>query len=179
MFNRVSTILSISLLAAAVGCGDPPADEVVTAGPALARLPAPAAVKAQGPVTDRMPEIQFDKQRDPFMHHQRRVEPTEIINVQSKVKGKAFDLDQLKLVGVVQGEVEPVAMFRNPQGRGYMARRGDYLGRTYARIKIIERNKVVVEFPFPSVSEGQKERIIALAKTAQKRDPENSWSLSR
>ncbi len=169
------------VLAAVIGCGDPPEEAVSTRIPSLSETTLPGIAPAvSAPAFDilQLPELAGDKQRDPFRAHVRRVEPPEFLELDVPIKGKAFSLDELSLVGVVEGDVEPVAMFRNPRGRGYMARRGDYLSRSVARIKLIQKDKVVVEFPFRKAG-ARGERIIKLDTSAPAGNSEDTWRYSR
>lgn len=85
----------------------------------------------------------------------------------------------LVMVGRAPARNQPVAMFRNPRGRGYMARRGDFLGRSYARIKVIRPERVVVDFPYRTGVGQQTERIIALEQTGPRENSEDTWRYSR
>jgi len=169
------------VLAAVLGCGDLPDEAVSTRIPSLSEATLPGAaptVSAPGFDILQLPELAVEDQRDPFQPHVLKVDPPELLEIDVPVKGKAFSLDELSLVGVVEGEVEPVAMFRNPAGRGYMARRGDYLSRSVARIKLIQKDKVVVEFPFRKAG-ARGERIIRLDTSAPPGNSEDTWRYSR
>lgn len=55
-----------------------------------------------------------------------------------------FELDQLKLVAVVTGMDDPVAMVEAPNGIGYALRRGACLGRNGGVIATVRTGEVVV-----------------------------------
>ncbi|MBS2017541.1 MAG: hypothetical protein JST00_31960 [Deltaproteobacteria bacterium] len=44
-------------------------------------------------------------------------------------KAKRYALEQLKLVGIVGGEEQPRAMLVDPNGKGWIVTRGEYVGR--------------------------------------------------
>jgi type IV pilus assembly protein PilP len=55
-----------------------------------------------------------------------------------------FKLDDLKLVAIVSGVDDPVAMFEDPHGKGIIARRNARIGRRGGRITEITRECVTV-----------------------------------
>ena len=55
-----------------------------------------------------------------------------------------WDLDQLKLVGIVSGMANPVAMVEDPQGIGHFVRRNSFVGKRGGRVTQIKRDEVVV-----------------------------------
>ena len=55
-----------------------------------------------------------------------------------------FELEQLKLVAVVTGLDDPVAMVEAPNGIGYSVRRGACLGRNGGVISAVRGGEVVV-----------------------------------
>jgi type IV pilus assembly protein PilP len=55
-----------------------------------------------------------------------------------------WDLDQLKLVGIVSGMANPVAMMEDPQGIGHFVRRNSFVGKRGGRVTQIKRDEVVV-----------------------------------
>ena len=55
-----------------------------------------------------------------------------------------WDLDQLKLVGVISGMSNPMAMVEDPQGVGYVIRRNSFMGKKGGRVTQIKHDSVVV-----------------------------------
>ncbi len=55
-----------------------------------------------------------------------------------------WELEQLKLVAVVTGIASPVAMVEDPDGRGFLLRRGSYVGKRSGKVSDIRRDAVVV-----------------------------------
>lgn len=62
----------------------------------------------------------------------------------------AWDLDQLKLVAVVTGDANPIAMVEDPLGRGHVVRRNARMGRQGGRVTQILRDSVTVTEYIPS-----------------------------
>ncbi len=63
-----------------------------------------------------------------------------------------FELDQLKVVAIVTGVANPVAMVEDPDGRGYMVRRGTLIGRNNGQVTRINVDGVVVSEVFRDFS---------------------------
>jgi len=61
-----------------------------------------------------------------------------------------WDLDQLKLVAVVTGDANPIAMVEDPLGRGHVVRRNARMGRQGGRVTQILRDSVTVTEYIPS-----------------------------
>jgi type IV pilus assembly protein PilP len=55
-----------------------------------------------------------------------------------------WDLDQLKLVAVVTGDANPIAMVEDPQTRGYIIHRGTRVGKQGGQVTQILRDAVTV-----------------------------------
>ena len=55
-----------------------------------------------------------------------------------------WDIDQLKLVAVVSGDANPLAMVEDPMGRGHIVRRNTRMGRQGGKVTQILRDEVVV-----------------------------------
>ena len=56
-----------------------------------------------------------------------------------------YALEELTLIAVISGDANPRAMFRDPTGLGQTVKRGDYLGKSAARITKILSDRVVLE----------------------------------
>lgn len=55
-----------------------------------------------------------------------------------------WDIDQLKLVAVVTGDANPMAMVEDPMGRGHIVRRNTKMGRQGGKVTQILRDEVIV-----------------------------------
>ena len=132
----------------------------------------PEGAKATGA---EPPRLVID--RDPFQQGKPRIITIRDSKIEIRTKGRQYALGELVLIGVVNGEVQPVAMFRNPKGRAYMVRRGDYISSAFARIRQIVGNKVVVDFPLKRVAGCAAEQIIVLAENSHQQT-EDVWQIS-
>jgi type IV pilus assembly protein PilP len=55
-----------------------------------------------------------------------------------------WDLEQFKLVAVISGMSNPVAMVEDPSGRGYVVRRGTFIGKRNGKVSQIRSGEVIV-----------------------------------
>lgn len=79
-----------------------------------------------------------------------------------------FELDQLKLVAVVTGLDDPVAMVEAPNGIGYSLRRGACVGRNGGTIAAVRSGEVVVS-EWATRADGTRDRtqtVLRLPKEA-------------
>jgi Tfp pilus assembly protein PilP len=56
-----------------------------------------------------------------------------------------FALEELTLIGIVSGDANPRAMFRDPAGLGQSIKRGDYLSKSAMRVTKILSDRVILE----------------------------------
>ncbi len=56
-----------------------------------------------------------------------------------------YDLSQLKLVAILVGKGEGTAMVEDSEGKGYIVKRGDYVGSNYGKVKTILKDRVIIE----------------------------------
>jgi Tfp pilus assembly protein PilP len=56
-----------------------------------------------------------------------------------------FALEELTLIGIVSGDANPRAMFRDPGGMGQSIKRGDYVSKSAARVTKILSDRVILE----------------------------------
>ena len=106
---------------------DPTASAVPDAGAAAAAEPTP------------LPRMEFaendfvesDRNRDPFRSFTAIMAPEEkkVAHVQKEVVLPQYSLDELKLVAIVTGGEYPRAMVVDPGGKGWVIKRGDWVGR--------------------------------------------------
>jgi Tfp pilus assembly protein PilP len=139
-----------------------PADKAAAAKPAAPAAPAkPAAAPASGPeaLAQRMAVLRRkvlreedfaendDTNRDPFrsyldtwIERGPRLTQSVVTAIFSK-----YALEELTLIAVISGDANPRAMFRDPTGLGQTVKRGDYIGKSAARITKILSDRVVIE----------------------------------
>lgn len=124
-----------------VACSGDKVMQAATSGPAATPPPAAAAAKpdAGAPAVAPAPKMEFaendfaenDRNRDPFRTFAAvmGVEVKKIAAVQREVMLPQFSIDELKLVAIVTGGDYPRAMMVDPTGKGWVLKRGDWIGR--------------------------------------------------
>jgi type IV pilus assembly protein PilP len=144
MTARASLLL---VAAALVACGEKkPARPVASS--AAAPAPAAAAARPAGPQKSEQPEWSYSSvgKRDPFRSFLLEIErgqsslgPTRCPTALGR-----FELEQLRLVAVVTGLEDPVAMVEAPTGVGYSVRRGACIGKNGGVVAAVRSGEVVV-----------------------------------
>jgi type IV pilus assembly protein PilP len=143
-----SMFISGALALALAGCGDdyeppPPAAPARPAAAATTTTAAPAAAAGSTYIYSYNPV----GKRDPFRS------PVDEIKKDTNQPGGSqecneplcqWDIDQLKLVAVVTGDANPLAMVEDPMGRGHIVRRNTRMGRQNGKVTQILRDEVVV-----------------------------------
>jgi len=136
--------LVVALGALALACGGKPAGRPAPKkAPAAAAQPAPEAAAAKA----ADPEWAYSSvgKRDPF-----RSFLTELQRGAGSLATRCatplgrFELEQLKLVAVVTGLEDPVAMVEAPSGVGYSVRRGACIGKNGGVVAAVRSGEVVV-----------------------------------
>jgi Tfp pilus assembly protein PilP len=103
---------------------------------------------------DEQPENSYHYEvqgrRDPFDSLIKEKPPTEAagpVIEPNRPRGplERFDLAALKLMGIVWGELGRRAIIRAPDGKGYFATVGTYLGQNGGKIVAIEDDRLVIE----------------------------------
>jgi len=130
--------MALGVLAA---CGSPPA------APKPAPKPAPKVAKtAEAEPAAPPPEEQYSYtaigKRDPFRS------PLDDLIIAGQAESQCplckWEIDQLRLVAVVTGTGNPVAMVEDPDGVGHVVRQGTEVGRRNGKVTTIRRDEVVV-----------------------------------
>ena len=138
--NLCALLATLALLA---GCG-----EEKKAKAQAASRPAPvAAAKAEEKPPAFAPEWSYSSagKRDPFRSFLAEVAETgHALAQRCPTPLGRFELEQLKLVAVITGLDDPVAMVEAPNGIGYSVRRGACLGRNGGVISAVRGGEVVV-----------------------------------
>lgn len=162
-------------------CDDPPPPAAPAPTPAAAPgAPAPPPAAAPAAATEAAPEVKaieertlsdddfvasVEQNRDPFRSYlaEFAAPAKRVVRVQRKVLLSRYGLDELRLIAVVTGPVQPRAMFKAPTGVGVSVKRGDYISKNEGRIKQILPNKVVVQLEEESESQSKMaDRVIEL-----------------
>ncbi len=135
-------ILSSALVLGACGGDKPlttteagaPEAPAATPAPAPAAPAAPTASAAAVPKRVEFAENDFaesDRNRDPFRTYLTVLAPEvkKVTKVQREVILPQYSLDELRLVAIVTGGEYPRAMLVDPGGKGWVIKRGDWVGR--------------------------------------------------
>ena len=138
--------LALPLLAAGLACGEPPPPpKPAVAAPTKKKIDeAPPAQAASAPVEYGYNPI---GKRDPFRS-------TSLDRLTSSEGAKdevvcaeplcQFDLDDLRVVAVVSGDANPLAMVEDKNKVGYLVRRNTKMGRQGGKVTQVLRDCVVV-----------------------------------
>lgn len=137
-------LLGAALLGLApTACSPEKAVTKATTGPAgasSATAAADAGVTPTAPASSAVPPptefaendfTESDRNRDPFRTYVSVLAPEvkKVAHIQREVILPQFSLDELKLVAIVTGGEYPRAMVVDPQGKGWVIKRGDWVGR--------------------------------------------------
>lgn len=145
MSARAATGAALLLLLLAAACGEskPPPRPVAARPPAAAPAPAPAAA-APAPAAPEWTYTSVGK-RDPFRSFLAELGGGGPIKVNPcPTPLGRFELEQLKLVAVITGLEDPVAMVQAPNGVGYTVRRGACIGKNGGQVIAVRSGEVVV-----------------------------------
>jgi len=129
-------------------CGESPKPPP-TARPAAAAGQKPAAAAAAAPEAQApaAPEWSYSSvgKRDPFRSFLTEIEKTQSgLQTRCATPLGRFELEQLRLVAVVTGLEDPVAMVEAPSGVGYAVRRGACIGKNGGIVAAVRTGEVVV-----------------------------------
>ncbi|HYG68825.1 MAG TPA: pilus assembly protein PilP [Anaeromyxobacteraceae bacterium] len=137
--------MAVVALLGGAGCGSKPKPPPAAPPPAAAADAAAAATEA--PAEPAKPEWSYSSvgKRDPF-----RSFLTELDKESGSLATRCatplgrFELEQLRLVAVVTGLEDPVAMVEAPTGVGYSVRRGACIGKNGGTVAAVRTGEVVV-----------------------------------
>jgi type IV pilus assembly protein PilP len=155
------TARDLVLLAAAAGalaCGDPKppprpaAPSPAVAQPAAGAVPAGAAATAAGAAAadaKKPAEAEWSYtsagKRDPFRNVLADMDQAQgSLATRCATPLGRFEIEQLKVVAVVTGLEDPVAMVEAPNGVGYSVRRGACIGKNGGVVASVRSGEVVV-----------------------------------
>jgi len=140
-------VLSLAALAALSACGQKAAVPAVAAKPAAA--PAAVAKIDEQPAAPSAPKEEWSYssagKRDPFRSYLKELDaPQSGIASRCTTPLGRFDIEQLRVVAVITGLEDPVAMVEAPTGIGYSVRRGACIGKNGGVISAVRSGEVVV-----------------------------------
>lgn len=146
-----SLLMSGALALSLMGCGEdaPPPPPPPAAKPAQAEAPKPKPVETAAVASTYVYSYNPVGKRDPFRSP---IEDAEVKHPDTSTQPLTacneplcqWDIDQLRLVAVVTGDANPMAMVEDPLGRGHIVRRNTRMGRSGGKVTQILRDEVVV-----------------------------------
>ena len=142
-------LFPLALAGALAACGSKPAPPRSAPPPAMAAAAAApsadkGAAEAKKPAE---PEWSYSSvgKRDPFRSFLSEIERGQgSLATRCATPLGRFELDQLKLVAVITGLEDPVAMVEAPSGRGYSVRRGACIGKNGGVVAAVRSGELVV-----------------------------------
>lgn len=145
------SLLALGLAATACGGGEPapvtppsiPAGGVVPGAGAPPVAAVATATPTPEPEETAVTEYNYDPigKRDPF----RSLVVEELQNrPKPKTPLQQYDLDQLKIVGIIWGISNPKAMVQTPDGKGFVVSKGTPIGKGRGKVTRITQKEVVV-----------------------------------
>ncbi|MFQ5900455.1 MAG: pilus assembly protein PilP [Thermodesulfobacteriota bacterium] len=83
--------------------------------------------------------------RDPFKPFLRKEQQiVDVKDVKPKTPLQEYNINELKLVGVILGMGRPTAMVEDPAGKGYVIKKGTLIGDRNGKVVTISKDKVIV-----------------------------------
>jgi type IV pilus assembly protein PilP len=71
-----------------------------------------------------------------------------------------YDLSQLKLVAIIVGVGEGSAMVEDSEGKGYIIKKGVYVGTNFGKVKTVLKDRVIIEERYKDYTGQVKEKEI-------------------
>ena len=145
--SRAIAVALAALALAATACSKPKPAPPKPAAPAAAAPAAPAAPQAAEAQKPADPEWAYTSvgRRDPFRSFLSELKASAgALATRCATPLGRFELEQLKLVAVVPGLEDPVAMVEAPTGVGYSVRRGACIGKNGGTVAAVRSGEVVV-----------------------------------
>lgn len=169
---KFARFIAPALVAAALGCGGDdaaPASSAAASAAAHKAAPKPATPAAETAVAGPKYVYAYNPvgKRDPFrspLDEASAQNPNQVATCSEPLC--QWDIDQLKLVAVVTGEANPVAMVQDPTGVGYLIHRTTRMGKLGGRVTQILHDSVIVTeyFVSPDGKSSPNPRTLELQK---------------
>jgi len=138
-------LTALALALALFGCGPKrPAPAAAAAQKPAQAAPAAPAPASPAPLAE--PEYSYSSigKRDPFRSYLSELEKENTIASPCPTPLGRYDIEQLKLVAVITGLEDPVAMVEAPTGVGYTVRRGACIGKNGGVVAAVRSGEVIV-----------------------------------
>jgi len=142
-------LFPLALAGALAACGSKPAPPRPAPPPPVAAAAPAAPVEKAAPEAKKPAEPEWSYssvgKRDPFRSFLSEIERGQnSLATRCATPLGRFELDQLKLVAVITGLEDPVAMVEAPSGRGYSVRRGACIGKNGGVVAAVRSGELVV-----------------------------------
>ncbi|HET6437353.1 MAG TPA: pilus assembly protein PilP [Anaeromyxobacter sp.] len=137
-------VLALAVAAVLFGCGSSKRPVVGANVPAktVEAASAAAAPAAKGPEAE--PAYSGVGKRDPFRSFLAEMGQENAMATRCRTPLGRYDIEQFKLVAVITGLEDPVAMVEAPTGVGYTVRKGACIGKNGGVVSVIRSGEVVV-----------------------------------
>jgi type IV pilus assembly protein PilP len=141
-------LLPLALAAGLAACGGKPPPPRAAAAPVAApAAAAPAAAAAPEAKKPAEPEWSYSSagKRDPFRTYLADLEKSQSgLTTRCATPLGRYEVEQLKIVAVITGLEDPVAMVEAPNGVGYAVRRGACIGKNGGVVAAIRSGEIIV-----------------------------------
>jgi type IV pilus assembly protein PilP len=146
--RRIALAAAVAaLFAACGGSPKPAANAAAKPAPAAAAQPAAAVPAAATPEQKPAQDWAYSSvgKRDPFRSYLSELsKQSGALATRCATPLGRFELEQLKLVAVVTGLENPVAMVQAPNGVGYSLRRGACIGKNGGTVAAVRSGEVII-----------------------------------
>lgn len=171
--NRQFVLVALVLIAAISGCKEkgattPPQIQQPQATVAQVQKPVQAQQSSVRTDVSLMSTLDFIKMKDPFKPLIVSVTPVSgapaggMPRNLSQLPIQAIDASKFKVSGIVAGIKESKALIVDPNGRGYVVKRGMQIGNNNGRITRISNNAVEIVEQYRDEDGHTKKRVIKL-----------------
>jgi type IV pilus assembly protein PilP len=93
----------------------------------------------------RPPHLAQTNLMDDTTKVKKKISQTPTVKREPKTELEKFELDQLNIVATVTAVANPLAMVEDPQGNGYIVRRGTLIGRNGGKVQRIYADGIIIE----------------------------------
>ncbi len=179
--NRPIPALLIATALGACGGGSASKTTVQAAPAAGASKTQPA--KEEPPVVQTQTQVEYVYspvgKRDPFrsiLDDVSEVRPSELGRPDCGPLCK-WEIEQLRLVAVISGMSNPLGMVEDPGGKGYIVRRGTYVGKRNGKITQIRAGEIVVTEIFKDPMGKPHPNLVVIKLPVENAAPEEEQNL--
>lgn len=143
--GMLGLVAALGLMLAACG-GDEPVvvQNPGTGGGGSVATPEATATPTPTPTPDETAEYNYNPvgKRDPFRSFVMEELSPDTKRVVTPLQ--RFDLDQLKIIGIIWGISSPRAMVVTPDGKGYVVQKGTLIGKNWGKVSRITQDEVII-----------------------------------